>query len=288
MSGVLHVRWNLTVADKHTLAKKLPSIEGSGSTAKHAHSAAVISSMFTLKACIIVLAALVIVGGLGIGFASAGNMGIFNATAQVGEAGVTKETTFADASATTASNEAFILETAAQRDMSAAIEELEAWEEYEKSEARVAEKRCIAQAEEAQAASAASGGVGVYDVDFSVGRDAFIDEWTGRINAYLAGSALAGYGEEFATAAWNYGVDPRWSPAISNTESGKGAHCFASHNAWGWTGGSWGDWSSAIDAHVAGLAKGYGYTISYYNASVYCPPNTAYWYSSTLSEMMKI
>lgn len=241
-----------------------------------------------MKIAVIVLAALIAVGGLGIGFASAGNMAIFNTTAQVGEAGATKETTFSDVSATAASNEAFILETAAQRDMSAAIVELEAWEEYEKSEARVAEKRCIAQAQEAQAVSAANGGVGVYDVDFSVGRDAFISEWAGRINAYLAGSALAGYGEDFATAAWNYGVDPRWSPAISNTESGKGTHCFAPHNAWGWTGGAWGDWSSAIDAHVAGLAKGYGYTISYHNASVYCPPNTAHWYSNTLSEMMKI
>ena len=59
-------------------------------------------------------------------------------------------------------------------------------------------------------------------VDWSVGRQAFVEEWTARINNYLTGTALAGYGEAFAEAAWANGVDPRWSPAISNTESGNG------------------------------------------------------------------
>ena len=115
-----------------------------------------------------------------------------------------------------------------------------------------------------------------------------MEEWTSRINAYLAGSPLSGYGADFAQAAWDNGVDPRWSPAISCTESGKGSNCFAPFNAWGWTGGAWSNWSSAIQAHVAGLANGYGHTITYANAAKYCPPNTDHWYHTTLSEMAKI
>ena len=122
-------------------------------------------------------------------------------------------------------------------------------------------------------------------VDWSVGQDEFIAEWTERIDAYLAGSALAGYGRVFAEAAWDNGVDPRWSPAIANTESGKGSVCFLPYNAWGWGQSSWGDWDSAIRAHVAGLAAGYGYCITPEAAAAYCPPNAGYWYSATIEQM---
>ncbi|MBR2804014.1 MAG: hypothetical protein IKE20_02565, partial [Eggerthellaceae bacterium] len=93
-------------------------------------------------------------------------------------------------------------------------------------------------------------------IDWSVGREAFVAEWSARIDAYLAGSPLSGYGTTFAEAAWENGIDPRWSPAISNTESGKGSACFLPHNAWGWGSSAWGDWDTAIRAHVAGLASG--------------------------------
>ena len=116
-------------------------------------------------------------------------------------------------------------------------------------------------------------------------RDAFVQKWAARIDAYLAGSTLAGYGTTFAEAAWDYGVDPRWSPAIACIESGKGANCFKSHNAWGWGSSSWGDWDTAIRSHVAGLASYYGYTISLSAAKKYCPPNYQYWYSAVLSQM---
>ena len=92
----------------------------------------------------------------------------------------------------------------------------------------------------------------------------------------------------FATAAWEYGVDPRWSPAISNTESSKGANCFRDHNAWGWGQSSWGSWEEAINAHVAGLASNYGYSITYAFAAKYCPPNTDHWFNATLSQMQMI
>ena len=124
--------------------------------------------------------------------------------------------------------------------------------------------------------------------DWTSDRDAFVAQWAGRINAYLAGSPMEGTGETFAEAAWDYGVDPRWSPAISNTESSKGLYCFNSCNAWGWGSASWDNWDDAIRTHVAGLARGYGYTISVEAAKKYCPPNWEHWYSATLAQMNMI
>ncbi|MEG2260364.1 MAG: hypothetical protein RSB68_01600 [Raoultibacter sp.] len=129
---------------------------------------------------------------------------------------------------------------------------------------------------------------GPSDVNWNSDKVTFVNEWTGRIDNYLAGSPLAGQGKTFAASAWDYGVDPRWSPAISNTESSKGRHCFRSHNAWGWGQIDWNSWEEAIDAHVRGLARGYGYTISYAAALKYCPPNADHWYTSTLAQMEMI
>lgn len=126
------------------------------------------------------------------------------------------------------------------------------------------------------------------NVDWSVDKQAFVNEWAPRIDAYLSGSPTAGQGTAYAEAAWDYGVDPRWSPAISNTESTKGAHCFAPYNAWGWIGYSWSSWEEGINAHVRGLARGYGYTISIEAAKKYCPPNWEHWYNATLAQMEMI
>lgn len=125
-------------------------------------------------------------------------------------------------------------------------------------------------------------------VDWSVSREEFISTWTSRIDAFLKGTQLEGQGETFATAAWENGVDPRFSPAISMTESGCGAICFLPHNAWGWGSSSWGSWEEAIADHVAGLAKGYGYCLTTSGAATYCPPNTAYWYSTVQSQIKLI
>ena len=159
-----------------------------------------------------------------------------------------------------------------------------------KADAEAAAEAAAIQQAAAQAGQSADSVATVNNaaVSWDMDQDAFVAEWAPRIDAYLAGSPLAGQGTTFATAAWKYGVDPRWSPAISNTESSKGRHCFKSHNAWGWGSSSWGSWEEAIDAHVAGLARGYGYTISVSNAKKYCPPNWFNWYNNTLSEMNRI
>lgn len=119
-------------------------------------------------------------------------------------------------------------------------------------------------------------------------RDSFIAEWTWRINAYLDGSPLAGYGGVFAAAAWDYGIDPRFSPAIAFVESSLGAYCFLPYNAWGWGSSSWGSWEEAIYAHVAGLSRGYGPTLDYSDALSYCPPSADYWYYTVQSQMDSI
>ncbi len=119
-------------------------------------------------------------------------------------------------------------------------------------------------------------------------RDAFVNEWAARIDNYLAGSPLGGHGRTFAEAAWDYGVDPRWSPAISCVESSMGLYCFKPFNAWGWGDSSWGDWDSAIRAHVSGLGRIYGYTNSTAAAQKYCPPTWKEWYSSVDAEMASI
>ena len=124
--------------------------------------------------------------------------------------------------------------------------------------------------------------------DWTSDEDTFVSEWSARIDAYLEGSPMAGTGAAFARAAWNYGVDPRWSPAIAYLESSLGAYCFLPYNAWGWGGESWGSWDEAIDAHVRGLARGYGYTISREAARKYCPPNADHWYEVVLAQMNAI
>lgn len=133
-----------------------------------------------------------------------------------------------------------------------------------------------------------STGVAEGDVDWSADKKAFVNEWTARIDAYLAGSPLAGQGTIFASAAWDNGVDPRWSPAISCVESTKGAFCFLPCNAWGWGNYSFGSWEEAITGHVAYLADMYGSTITPEAASIYCPPNASFWYNRCIEEMMLI
>ena len=123
--------------------------------------------------------------------------------------------------------------------------------------------------------------------------DSFVNSWASRIDSYLAGSPLAGQGRTFAIAAWNTGVDPRWSPAISCIESTKGAYCAGAYNAWGWSaaGGGWrsfGSWEEAINAHVAYLGRTYGSTLTPAAAKKYCPPTWQDWYNKVASQMNRI
>ena len=236
-------------------------------------------------------ASVVAVGCFGYGLAAAGGSSSpFGGTTSSAPAAEVLVSNVSDASVGS------VLSQPASRDITQGVQAVEAEKEAERiaaEQAALAEEQARIQAAEqalakARTTDASSAMSQLTEVDWSCGKDAFISEWTNRINNYLAGSPLAGQGETFATAAWENGVDPRWSPAISNTESTKGTNCFLPHNAWGWGSTGWSSWEEAINAHVTGLAKGYGYTISYSNAQKYCPPNYDNWFHDTLREMSKI
>ncbi|MBQ3302698.1 MAG: hypothetical protein IJH04_11265 [Eggerthellaceae bacterium] len=185
-------------------------------------------------------------------------------------------------------------EAAAAAAAAAAAEKAAQEQAAREAEARAAQQQQAADDSRAEtpsapATSSSSGVTLIPDgADWTLDEASFISEWTGRIDAYLAGSPLAGQGKTFAKAAWDYGIDPRWSPAISNTESSKGAVCFLPHNAWGWGSVSWDSWEEAINDHVRGLARGYGYTITPEAAAKYCPPNATHWYEVTVGQMNMI
>lgn len=143
--------------------------------------------------------------------------------------------------------------------------------------------------QEAEQAAKDSENASISNVDWSASKQAFVSKWAPRINSYLAGSPTAGTGKAYAAAAWDYGVDPRWAPAISTVESSKGAACFASYNAWGYGSRGFSSWSDGIYTVVAGLGSDlYGGALTQAAAKTYCPPNWQSWYNSCAREMAKI
>lgn len=145
---------------------------------------------------------------------------------------------------------------------------------------------------EKQAASSASSSASTAstsNVGWSADKSQFVRKWAPRIDAYLAGSPMAGTGEYYAAAAWDNGVDPRWAPAISYVESGKGAACYRSHNAWGYGGYSFSSWEEGINRVVSGLGSSmYGGYLTREAAAIYCPSNVDHWYNSCAEQMAQI
>ena len=252
------------------------------------------------KAVAVVCATVLAVSCIGFGIASAGANSADDALSSTTFASSQSSASTSQVSSNVLS-ETLVLENTAHRDISQGIAEIAEEEEQARiaaEEAARAEEAAEMEAGEiAQALAVAQGAPLAADVDFSIGKDAFIAEWGPRIDAYLAGSPLEGYGSTFAEAAWEYGIDPRWSPAISTTESTKGRHCIRAYNAWGWgandenpygMASEWSSWEQAIFAHVEGLSRGYGFTITLSSAKKYCPPTYEQWYATTLNEMSKI
>ena len=185
-------------------------------------------------------------------------------------------------------------QTAAKSELDAKLEEAQA--AVDKAQHALNSAKEAKEASERAAATArANGSAGsnidygnLEPVDWSVDEETFVNEWAPRINAYMSGWPLEGYGEDFARAAYQYGVDPRWSPAISCVESSRGSLCFRQCNGWGWNNSSWSNWSEAIYAHVSGLAAGYGSFPTVRAAKRYCPPSFSSWLSKCLREMAKM
>jgi peptidoglycan DL-endopeptidase CwlO len=127
-------------------------------------------------------------------------------------------------------------------------------------------------------------------VNWATDKSTFVNEWAARINDYLSGSPLSGYGRTFAEAAYDYGVDPSWSPAIATIESSRGAAGSLArnyYNAWGWGTKHFSSWDESIPQHVAYLARKYG-SLSLDAARTYCPSSPEEWYTSCRREMDKI
>lgn len=160
------------------------------------------------------------------------------------------------------------------------------------SKARDDERSAIAAKNAAASATGDESSMEISSVDWSQDKTAFVDEWGARIDRYLSGSPIAGTGKIFAAAAYDNGVDPRVSPAISCIESGKGrAMITSTKNLWGWGGGTMNmgsTWEQAIYKHVQGWKAGYGTTVTPAMARKYCPPNAANWYRNVVNEMNKI
>ncbi len=246
-----------------------------------------------------------LVGCLGIGIATAANgvspdIDTFGIAETSSNEGASESASADSLSATTTDGSATAisqLTVANTRNISKATSAIDAEREAERLAAEEAQRQedlrhtelAEAHRDAQYASDSGASENGLAEVDWNVSQQEFVSEWGSRIDAYLSGSVLSGYGTAFAEAAWENGIDPRFSPAISNTESTKGRNCFRSHNAWGWMGDtSWGSWDEAISAHAQGLAKGYGYTISLANASKYCPPTYEDWYAKTLAQMRMI
>ncbi len=118
--------------------------------------------------------------------------------------------------------------------------------------------------------------------------DQYVSTWAERIDAFNAGYPLAGYGATFAEAAYAYGMDPRYAPAIARVESGSGANCTYYCNAWGWGARSWSDWDSAIWGFMGEFSAAYGRTLSYGAALSYNELNPDGWYAEVESAMYQI
>lgn len=126
------------------------------------------------------------------------------------------------------------------------------------------------------------------DQEAAAAREAFVSTWAARIDAFDAGYPLEGYGRTFAEAAYDNGIDPRFAPAIARVESGSGANCTYSCNAWGWGSSSWPDWDTAIWEYTGALASAYGRTLSYEAALSYNEETPDAWYAEVEASMYQI
>ncbi len=92
-------------------------------------------------------------------------------------------------------------------------------------------------------------------------------------------SPMAPYASVFVTEADKYGLDWRLVTAISGVESAFGVIAVRENNAWGWKGGSDGDfnpfstWEDGIKHVTERMALGYGVDMTPFEIEpIYCPP----------------
>jgi hypothetical protein len=126
-----------------------------------------------------------------------------------------------------------------------------------------------------------------YDTTYwSIDKIAFVQEWGWRNNNYLAGHGMAGTGYIIATAAWDYGMEPRLCAAIAKIESGCGDVCCGAYNAWGWIWPytySFSSWEDGINQWTSYFAQFFGSEVPTWNHGY-----GGYSHTLWLNEMAKI
>lgn len=189
-----------------------------------------------------------------------------------------------EAAATAASN----LE-AAKQARKEAQEAAAAAQKKEEEAAAAAAKQSNSKSSSSKKTKKAKKAASASNVNWDSDKQEFVDKWAPRINAYLAGTATAGTGVYYAQYAWDYGVDPRWAPAISFVESSKGEVCFRSYNAWGYGSSGFSSWQEGIEKICSALGGSmYGGYLTEAAAKTYCPPTWKSWYNKCANEMAKI
>lgn len=99
-----------------------------------------------------------------------------------------------------------------------------------------------------------------------------------EIQQRLSGRPLAAYSDTIAKACYETGMSPYWFCTISIVESGAGANCFRSCNAWGYGSYSWSSWEEAIPSFCASFVRGYGSGLTPSSHLTYCPSGAYYAY----------
>ena len=168
-----------------------------------------------LKIVGLACASCVLAGCLGVGFATAAagvshDMQTFGISevSTPGSASASAESLSdqaADASVTATSR----LAAAGTRDISKGVAAIEAEEEAARRAAEEAQRAedlahtqaALANRDAQLSRDEGAGLTGLAEVDWNVSKAEFVGEWTLRIDAYLAGSPLSGYGATFAEAA---------------------------------------------------------------------------------------
>lgn len=165
-----------------------------------------------------------------------------------------------------------------KQDMASRLEAAQSENEKLKAQVKDLEAQ-VSELEETVEAHVAETAASTSDVADLTISQAEVGAWAEKIDRYLDGSVLSGYGTTFAQAAADFGVDPRLSPAIATIESSNGAYLAAPYNAWGWGGpgnwSSWPDWETAIRAHARGLKEGGYMPFDQAAATKYC--DAGYW-----------
>jgi len=106
------------------------------------------------------------------------------------------------------------------------------------------------------------------------------DEKVAKIEYYLRGSPLAGYGDWMVTEGERTDVNPFLCPAVAEAESSLGRALCGSCNAWGMLGCSFSSWQNGITRWFDNINVHWGRGVtSSYQLRGYCVPDSPWDYN---------